>query len=141
MDVRNCKRCGKIYNYTGSAVCGNCLRQEQEDFEKIREYLFRNPNSSTAEVSEATGVELKVISRFLKEGRIEADYIKMSDGSELTCEKCGKPVQSGRFCEGCVKEMQADFSRAAKPISGANNTFRPGGGKVHTFEHILRRKY
>jgi flagellar operon protein (TIGR03826 family) len=138
MDVRNCKRCGKIYNYTGSAVCGNCLRQEQEDFEKIREYLFKNPNSSTAEVSEATGIELKVISRFLKEGRLEADYIRMSDDSALTCEKCGKPIISGRFCEGCVKQMQADFNKAAKLNSRSNN-FK-SGGKVHTFEHILRRK-
>ncbi|MGE5607167.1 MAG: MerR family transcriptional regulator [Bacteroidota bacterium] len=138
MDVRNCKRCGKIYNYMGSAVCNNCLQQEQEDFEKIREYLFKNPNSSTAEVSEATGIELKVISRFLKEGRLEADYIRMSDDNELTCEKCGKPVKSGRFCEICVREMQADFSKAVKPVSEQARSFQPG--KVHTFEHILRRK-
>lgn len=139
MDVRNCKRCGKIYNYTGSAVCNNCLRQEQEDFEKIRDYLFRNPNSSAAEVSEALGIELKVISRFLKEGRLEADYIRMSGDSVLSCEKCGKPVNSGRFCENCVREMQADFSKAAKPASQSNTSIRPG--KLHTFEHILRRKY
>lgn len=138
MDVRNCKRCGKIYNYTGSGVCNNCLRQEQEDFEKVREYLFNNPNSTTAEVSEATGIELKVISRFLKEGRLEADYIKMSDDSELSCEKCGKPIKSGRFCEICVREMQADFSKAVKPVSEPPRGFQPG--KVHTFEHILRRK-
>ena len=55
MDVRNCKRCGKIFNYMGSAVCNNCLRQEQEDFEKVREYLFQHPNSTAAEVSEAVG--------------------------------------------------------------------------------------
>ncbi len=139
MDVRNCKRCGKIYNYTGSAVCTNCLRQEQEDFEKIREYLFKNPNSSAAEVSEALGIEIKVISRFLKEGRLEADYIRMSEDSELTCEKCGKPVKSGRFCENCVREMQADFSKAVKPASAPNKSIQPG--KLHTFEHILRRKY
>ncbi len=138
MDVRNCKRCGKIYNYMGSAVCNNCLQQEQEDFDKIREYLFKNPNSSTAEVSEATGIELKVISRFLKEGRLEADYIRMSDDSALTCEKCGKPVNSGRFCEKCVREMQTDFSKAAKPVSQQPRGINPG--KVHTFEHILRRK-
>ncbi len=138
MDVRNCKRCGKIYNYTGGAVCNNCLQQEQEDFEKIRDYLFNNPNSSTAEVSEATGIELKVISRFLKEGRLEADYIKMSDDAALTCEKCGKSVNSGRFCEKCVREMQTDFSRAVKPVSESVRSFQPG--KVHTFEHILRKK-
>ncbi|NLW47348.1 MAG: MerR family transcriptional regulator [Firmicutes bacterium] len=139
MDVRNCKRCGKIYNYTGGAVCNNCLRQEQEDFEKIREYLFKNPNSSTADVSEATGVELKVISRFLKEGRIEADYIQMSGDSALACEKCGKPVKTGRFCEDCIKQMQADFGKAAKSNSTTNKSFQTN--KVHTFEHILRRKY
>ena len=139
MDVRNCKRCGKIFNYMGSAVCSNCLQKEQADFERIREYLFTNPNSSTAEVSEATGIELKVISRFLKEGRLEADYIKMSDDdTALTCEKCGKPVNSGRFCEKCVREMQADFSKAVKPISEPGKSFQPG--RVHTFEHILRRK-
>lgn len=139
MDVRNCKRCGKIYNYTGSGVCNNCLQQEQGDFEKIREFLFKNPNSSVAEVSEATGIELKVISRFLKEGRLESDYIRMSDDdSSLTCEKCGKSVKSGRFCENCVREMQTDFSKAAKPNSAPSQSFKPG--QMHTFEHILRRK-
>jgi hypothetical protein len=72
MDIRNCKRCGKIYSYTGVEVCPNCLAIEQEDFSKVRDYLYQNPNSTIPEVSEATGVDVRVITRFLREGRIES---------------------------------------------------------------------
>lgn len=142
MEIRNCKRCSRIFNYNGSGVCPNCFLQEQEDFEKVRDFLFVNPNSSTIEVSQGTGVDVKIISRFLKEGRLKGETEGMGD-STLTCDKCGCDIQSGRFCEKCIVEMQSDFKKAVKPANpnmnnNANNPWK--GGKVHTYDHILRKK-
>ncbi|MGE5605494.1 MAG: MerR family transcriptional regulator [Bacteroidota bacterium] len=140
MDIRNCKRCGSIYNYNGSAVCNNCAKQEQEDFDKVREYLFEHPNSPAAEISQAIGVEIKVISRFLKEGRLRLEGEKGSD-SLLTCEKCGQTINSGRFCENCLQEIQTGFKKAIKPVSPSPGNNSPWAqGKVHTYDHILKKK-
>ena len=144
MDIRNCKRCGKVFNYIGVSVCAECVQKEQEDFEKVREYLFNHPNSTTIEVTNATGVDPKVISRLLKDGRILADNIKLSDGDELKCEKCGQPIYKGRFCEKCVGEMKDEFQKAASP--SPSPAIKPvvktqwQTGKVHTYEHIIKKK-
>ena len=143
MDIRNCRRCGKVFNFVGSMVCNDCVQQEQEDFEKIRNYLFDHPNSITIDVSKATGVDPKVISRMLKEGRLLADNIRVSDSDDLKCEKCGQAISKGRFCEKCVSEMKNDFQKAGnispsaiKPVS--NNQWQ--SGRVHTYEHIVKKK-
>jgi flagellar operon protein (TIGR03826 family) len=139
MDIRNCKRCGKVFNYVGVAVCNECTQQEQEDFEKVREYLFNHQNSTTIEVTNATGVDPKVISRLVKEGRLLVDNI--ADGDELKCEKCGQAILNGRFCEKCVAEMKNEFRKASsasavKPV--ANTQWQTG--RVHTYEHIIKKK-
>ena len=141
MDIRNCKRCGNIYNYSGTAVCNNCTKQEQEDFDKVREYLFEHPNSPAMEISQAIEVEVKVISRFLKEGRLRLESEKQSD-LVLTCEKCGQLIKTGRFCEECLQEIQTEFKKAVKPIKNMplNNGSPWSQGKLHTYEHILKKK-
>lgn len=140
MDVRNCKRCGKVFNYNGSAVCATCTKQEQEDFEKVREYLFNHPNATTLQLSQDTGVDLKVISRFLKEGRLQSDDIALGEDEELTCEKCGQTIKSGRFCEQCVQSMKNEFKQATKSANQNNSGSGWVQGKVHTYEHILRKR-
>ena len=71
MEIRNCKRCGKIFNYVDAEVCERCSVAEQSEFVRIREYLYDNPNSTVAQVNRATGVDIRVITRFLREGRLE----------------------------------------------------------------------
>lgn len=141
MDIRNCKRCGKVFNSMGSAVCVECTQREQEDFQKVREYLFDHPNSTTLEVTKATGVDPKVISRLLKEGRLLADNIQVTDGEELRCEKCGQTIFKGRFCEKCVGEMKTEFQKAvpSQAIKPVTNT-QWQSGRVHTYEHIIKKK-
>ncbi len=141
MDIRNCKRCGKIFNYVGVAVCNECSRQEQEDFEKVREYLFNHPNSTTIEVTNATGIDPKVISRLLKEGRLLADNIQTPDGDEIKCEKCGQPIFKGRFCEKCVADMKNEFQKASpSPAIKPVINIQPQKGRVHTYDHIIKKK-
>jgi flagellar operon protein (TIGR03826 family) len=139
MDIRNCKRCGNIYHYNGTGVCNQCAEQEQEDFDKVRDYLFEHPNSPASEINQATGVELKVISRFLKEGRLKMEG---QDEGIITCDKCGTSIKSGRFCESCLQEMQTELKKAIRPIPNTtiNNGSAWSQAKVHTYDHILKKK-
>lgn len=143
MDVRNCKRCGHVFTYTGKSLCMTCLTEEQEDFEKVREFLFKHPNSTTIEVSDATDVEIKVITRFLKEGRLESEGLQLAEGDSLTCEKCDRPISSGRYCEACLKEMQGDFKKAADYLGAQaqSNTNQSETMKLrmHTYDVIKKQ--
>jgi hypothetical protein len=38
-NVRNCRRCGKLYNYIGGApICSSCREKDEEDFKRVKVY-------------------------------------------------------------------------------------------------------
>lgn len=122
-DVRNCKKCGKIFNYIGGApICPVCMQSEEEDFQKVKAYLYENPGSSITQVSTDLDISIEKIRRFLKEGRLE---ITGDDGNlTLECENCGKSIKSGRFCEACERDLASGFRVAANQIkSELNSTY------------------
>lgn len=115
-DVRNCRKCGKIYNYIGGApICPVCKQEEEEDFKRVKEYLYDNPGANMSQISEALDVTVDKIKRFLKEGRLE---IVGDDGNMvLECETCGKSIRTGRFCEECERNLTRDLQNTAKELS------------------------
>jgi len=114
-DVRNCRKCGKLFNYIGGApICPRCKELEEEDFKRIKEYLYENPGASLTQVSTELDVSVELIRRFLKEGRLE---ITNENGNlVLECENCGKSIKSGRFCAECERELASGFRNAAQQI-------------------------
>lgn len=45
MDVRNCRQCGKLYNYIGGSyrnLCPSCIKQLEDKFVEIKEYIRDN---------------------------------------------------------------------------------------------------
>ncbi|MEW9123758.1 MAG: TIGR03826 family flagellar region protein [Thermotaleaceae bacterium] len=114
-DIRNCKKCGRIYQYDGvNKICARCRKGEDEDFAKVKEYLYDNPKSTITQVSEETGVEEDLILRYLRQGRLEI----VGEGGSLVldCERCGKSIRTGRFCDQCTHEMTAELKSAFKPV-------------------------
>ena len=109
MDVRNCNRCGKIYAYDGFNICIQCRREDENDFKKIKKYIDQNPGAAISEVSEETEVDTRKIISFLRQGRLE---IEDESNIILPCEKCGKPIKTGRFCEKCTTDMQREFKQS-----------------------------
>lgn len=115
-ELRNCIRCGKVFAYTYNPVCNKCLEQEEEEFKLVKEYIYENPGSTAYEVSEATGVSVEKIMKFLREERLELS----SDNTNLLleCESCGRPIKSGRYCEECknqiANEMKREFGLSQK---------------------------
>lgn len=109
MNIRNCSRCGKIYIYDGFNICLDCRRKDEEDFQKVKKYLEENPGANVMEVTEETGVDSRKVIEFLKEGRLE---IKEDNNLLLQCERCGRPIRTGRFCEKCTVEMEREFKHA-----------------------------
>lgn len=126
MNVRNCKICGKIYNYDGFNVCRSCRRKQEERFQKVKEFLREFPGASITEVEEATEVSSEEIMNFLREGRLE-----MSENSQITldCERCGAKIFSGRFCNKCTNEMSkslGEMARSMQPVSSKPEVKKSG---------------
>jgi flagellar operon protein (TIGR03826 family) len=108
-EIRNCPRCGKIFTYLGRPICSKCVEIEENEFKLVKEYIYDNPGATISEVSQETGVTVEKIMRFLREERLE---IKSENCNLLLeCEKCGRSIKTGRFCEKCKEQINKDFRR------------------------------
>ncbi|AOT70032.1 TIGR03826 family flagellar region protein [Geosporobacter ferrireducens] len=113
-DIRNCRKCGRIFQYDGfNKNCERCRKNEEEDFRRVKEYLYDNPGATISEVSQETEVEEDLILKYLRQGRLE---ITGEGGSlVLDCERCGRAIRTGRFCDQCAEEMAKEMRGAFKP--------------------------
>ena len=69
MDVRNCRQCGKLYNYIGGSyrnLCPSCIKQLEDKFVEIKEYIRDNKVASISEISDKFEVSTKQIEQWVK---------------------------------------------------------------------------
>lgn len=113
MNVKNCRKCRRIFNYVmGPILCPNCREAEEAKFQEVKKYVQENRRCGMQEVSEACDVTLNQIQQWLREERLV-----LSDDSPMgiACEKCGKMIKSGRFCPECVNQMTNAFQSVSAP--------------------------
>lgn len=135
MELRNCSKCGRVFAYNGIDVCSRCISNDEDDFKRVKEYLYDNPGATVSEVSEATRVTEKQILRYLRENRIE---IREENNYLLDCERCGKSIRSGRFCDECIVEMHREFTAVTKPKKPEKKKVDREGHKMYITE--IRKK-
>ncbi len=108
MDIKSCLKCGKLFAYDGKhKICDVCRKSEEDDYQKVKDYLWENPKSTITKVHEETGVEKEKILKFIKDDRLIADGIDAEN--LLECERCGIPIMSGRYCVSCQQELIDGF--------------------------------
>lgn len=116
MNVRNCRSCGRIFNYvTGTIICPGCRDQLEAKFQEVKEYVSTHRGAGIAEVAEACDVEAAQIRQWLRDERLE---VTEDSAIFLTCEGCGNPIRSGRYCDDCNNAMKRGF----REIVRANRT-------------------
>ena len=133
LDLRNCKSCGRAFQYSGDPICNRCQGSVEEEYKRVKEYLYENPGASVGEVSEATEVSEKRILKFLREGRLE---IKDDTNFVLDCERCGVSIKSGRYCDGCAHAMSSEFSAALAPKKKKPEENKPANTKKSQKMHV-----
>ncbi len=103
-NLRNCKKCGRLFsaNNDSTFLCSRCNESIDDDFIKVREYIYDNPTSSVKDVSLSTGIPTESILKWIRDGKIilgEKSIISF-------CERCGEPLDDGgRFCPKCVRNL------------------------------------
>lgn len=113
MDIRNCKRCGRIYTYDGFNFCRSCRKNMEEEFEKVKAYLRKYPGASVSEVESETGVDSETIMNYVRDGRLEMDE---KSAIEIYCEKCGTRILSGRYCASCSRNINDSLVNMARSL-------------------------
>lgn len=99
MGLDNCPECGKLYVENAARLCPECYRSQEDDAEKVMEYLRDIRKATLEEIHEATGVKHKIILRLLRSGRI------MGSSISYPCDSCGAPIDEGRLCDKCSKNI------------------------------------
>ncbi|MCM1134292.1 MAG: flagellar protein [Clostridium sp.] len=132
MNVRNCKKCGRIFNYViGPVICPRCKEGLEAKFQEVKEYVREHHGADISEVSEECQVEKSQIRQWIREERLQ-----FSDDSpiRIPCESCGAMIQSGRFCDKCKLQMTNDFKQTveqSKPkVSAAPKRKADGENKM-----------
>lgn len=110
MNVRNCRKCGRIFNYVvGLPICQSCKEAMEKKFQEVKEYIRENKDATIPMISEACQVETSQIHQWIREERLE-----FAEDSPLgvNCESCGAMIKSGRYCDKCKITMTAEFKNA-----------------------------
>ena len=110
MDVKNCRKCGKLFNYiSGMPICQGCKDKNEEVFQQVKKYIRENPRADIREVSAECEVETGQIQQWIREERLE-----FTDDSpiKLPCENCGAMIRAGKYCEKCKSSMAKNLSNA-----------------------------
>lgn len=102
MNLDYCPRCGKLFARGFRDICPNCVKDIEEEYEKCVAYLKENRNITIQQLSEATGVSVRQITRFIREGRIS---ISALPNMYYGCESCGSPIREGNLCPNCIKKL------------------------------------
>ena len=110
MNVRNCRKCGRIFNYVGGPpVCPKCREDQEVKFQAVKKFIQENHGADINEVAEACEVEMSQIRQWIREERLQ-----FADDSpiRIPCEGCGAMIQAGRFCDKCKAQMTQEFNHA-----------------------------
>lgn len=110
MNVKNCRKCGRIFNYVaGPPICMKCREETEAKFQEVKKYVQEHTGADIAEVSEECKVDPAQIRQWIREERLQ---FAEDSPIMIACENCGAMIRSGRFCDKCKNEMANDFQHA-----------------------------
>lgn len=110
MDVRNCSKCGRLFNYIGGQpICEACKERLEDDFQKVKEYIYENPKACMQDICDANDVTTNQIRQWIREERLQ---LTPDSAIQLQCENCGKNILTGRYCQECKNKMARGLDNA-----------------------------
>lgn len=134
MEVRNCKNCGKMFNYIGKPICPTCEKRLEDKFQEVRQYVKEHKEASITEVAEENEVSVNQIKRWVRQERLAFSDESMVG---LECENCGAMIKTGRFCESCKQKLQNNLSSVIKkkPEPVVNKKRESDSAKMRFFDN------
>nr|WP_171683357.1 TIGR03826 family flagellar region protein [Paenibacillus planticolens] len=138
MNVANCPRCGKIFVKGFAEVCPNCLKDLEQQYDKCLKYLRANKGTNINELSEATDVSIKQITKFIREGRIS---IVHAPNMAYPCEVCGTLIRENTICEPCRMKLVKDVRNTEEDERRRAEQAERGGNVSFKIQERLRDRH
>ena len=110
MEVRNCRQCGRLYNYIGGSyrnLCPDCIAKLEDKFQEVKDYIEEHTNATMQMISEDCEVGTKQIEQWVREERLT---FAADSPIGIACESCGAMIKSGKYCENCKSTMAQKFN-------------------------------
>ena len=112
MNVKNCRNCGKLFNYiAGPNICPACKEEIEKKFQQAKEFVRNTAHATVAMVAEEVDVPEQQVKQWVREERL---VFSDSAIAGVVCEVCGEPITTGRFCAKCKNQVMNDLSGAIK---------------------------
>lgn len=110
MEIRNCRSCGKLFNYIGGVpLCPTCQKELDDKFSTVKEYIYNNPKATIQQISEENEVSISQLKQWVREERL---CFSEDSPIGLSCENCGALIRTGRFCPVCKEKMSQQIAGA-----------------------------
>jgi flagellar operon protein (TIGR03826 family) len=108
--LANCSRCDALFVQAVRDICPKCHQLVEQEYEKCAKFLRirENRGANIHQVSEATGVSVKQITKFIKEGRIS---VVGNPNLGYPCESCGITIRMGNLCDSCMSEIKHEMDQ------------------------------
>ena len=127
MNVRNCRKCGRIFNYVlGPIMCPKCREDQEAKFQEVKKYVQEHQGADIIEVSEACDVDPAQIRQWIREDRLQ---FAEDSPIRIPCESCGTMIRAGRFCDKCKLDMTNGFKNAMGQDKPREPEVKPAMGR------------
>lgn len=124
MNLANCPRCGKLFAANFRDICPSCIKEIEHEYETCVDYLREQKGATIQELSDATDVPVKQITRFVREGRIS---IMNAPNLMYPCEVCGTLIREGHMCDSCRNRLTRELTQAAQEDTNKDSGTRKQG--------------
>lgn len=116
MPLAKCVRCNNLFDKRDTSVCPACAKEEEMDFEKVREVVEDHPDMSAEAVAELSDVGLQVVMRILDQGLVTNTALI---GGEVTCGRCGAPAISAskKLCNACLEKLNQNVLKQKRDLT------------------------
>ena len=112
MNVKNCRNCGKLFNYiAGPNICPACKEEIEKKFQQAKEFVRNTAHATVSMVAEEVDVPEQQVKQWIREERL---VFADSAIAGIACEVCGEPITTGRFCAKCKNQVMNDLNGAIK---------------------------
>lgn len=133
MNLDNCPRCGRLYVKNLMELCQSCHKELENQYEICANYLRENRGANIQELSDATEIPIKEITRFIREGRIS---IANAPNMMVPCEVCGTLIREGHMCDSCRSRLRKDFNNAFKEGSEDKSSKKTSDGAYRAVDKL-----
>lgn len=127
--LANCARCGDMFDKRYRDICLDCIEEEEQHLQTVKDYLRDHRLATLPEVVRDTEVPLESLITFIDDRRL---LLVEFPNFTYACQECGKPTQNGRYCTDCTDKLVQDLADATAAVRKMKNSSIPSPGGYHS---------